>query len=51
MQQHLEKRNELQQQITKIDQTILKQLKQIELIRILDAWKQTTTYLRKTKPI
>ena len=49
MQQRLNKRNELQQQITKIDQTILKQQKQIELMRILEAWKQATIYLKKNK--
>ena len=46
MQQRLGKRNELQQQIAKIEQTILKQQKQIELMRILEAWKQATTYLK-----
>jgi len=49
MQQHLEERNQLQKQLTKIDQTIRRQQQKITLIKMISAWKQATTYLINNK--
>ena len=48
-QQHLEERNQIQKQLTKMDQTIHKQQQKIMLIKMISAWKQATAFLINNK--
>merc|ERR1712112_745813 len=48
-QQHLEERNQIQKQLTKMDQTIQRQQQKITLIKMISAWKQAAAYLIKNK--